>query len=425
MSEQTTQRRRLVHLGIGAFARAHTLLYTQQAGGWEAVVFTGRSPEIARTLEAQEGRYGLVVRGPESDDVELIDVIAAAHPADDLAALEQVVADAETHVVTLTITEKGYSAGNDPATSVPARLARALRARREAGIQEPIALVSCDNLSGNGEILRESVLAAIDAAGDAQTREWFADHVDVPTTMVDRITPGAGEAERELASERLGFEDAATVVTEPFHEWIIEDAFRGQRPAWEDAGAQLVPDVAIHEQRKLRLLNGAHSFLAYAGQVAGFERVDQAIGDPRLRGQVQELWAEARRTIDLPDQELEEYTAALVERFANPRLSDALRRIAADGSVKLGVRIVPVIAQLGIENAPAGIQALAGWCRWVTDEVRAGREVPDPRGEDIARAAAIPEDAERVGALLSLIGGGLIGTEIDADALTAAVLAAG
>ena len=394
---------RLVHLGIGNFARAHTLLATQRAGGWGVSVFTGRSAAMADALNAQGGRYGLVVRGPEEDDVEIIDVIDEAFAADDLAALQRLVADPLTAVVTLPITEKGYAAGTDPATSAPARLALALQARREAGVEEPIALVACDNLTGNGEVLREAVLAGL----DEDQRAWFEDHVDVVSTMVDRITPAADPGAGDLVLERTGLADQVPVVTEPFSEWVIEDGFRGRRPAWEKAeGVQIVPDVSIHELRKLRLLNGAHTLMAYAGQVAGVERVDEAIAHPEVRALVEALWDEARSTLDLPADELDAYTAALEERFRNPRLADNLIRIAADGTSKLPVRALPVIAERGgPAQAPGEVSAVAAWTAWVTDRVRAGQEVADPQAEAIAAAAGLEDDRERVAALVALLPG--------------------
>lgn len=412
---------RLVHLGIGAFSRAFTVPLTQAAGGWEVVAFTGRSPRIAEVLTAQDGRYGLVVRGPETDDVELVDVISRALPADDATALDALLADPETHVVTLTITEKGYGADPADPDAAPARLARALRARREAGTGAPIALVSCDNLVDNGRVLGEAVIAAIAAAGDEATAAWFPGHVDVVSTMVDRITPAAGEAEQRLASAELGFEDRATVVTEPFWEWVIADAFRGRRPSWEDTGAVLAADVAVHEARKLRLLNGAHTLLATAGQLAGHTTVPEAVADPAVLGAVRALWAEASRTVPLPAEELDRYQDALLRRFENMRLADSLRRIAADGTEKLAVRTLPVIDELGgPTQAPGEVASVAAWTRWVTQQVRAGREVADPRTAEIAEAARIDDDAERTRALVGLIGGSLV----DRDALAAAVLAA-
>lgn len=417
--------RRLVHLGIGNFARAHTLLYTAEAGGWEAAVFTGRGPRMAEALTAQDGRYGLVVRGPKGDEARIIDVITAAHPATDVEALSRYVADPATAVVTLTITEKGYSAGADPAVSAPARLAVALRARREAGVSEPIALVSCDNLPGNGEVLASAIREALTAAGDSATLEWMAAHVDVISTMVDRITPAAGEAEQAVVAEQTGLADAIPVVTEPFHEWVLQDAFRGARPAWENAGAVLTDDVAIHEMRKLRFLNGAHSLMAYAGQLAGHTTVPGAIGDPAILAMVRGLWDEAARTIDLPDAELTTYRAALEERFSNHRLADRLIRIAADGTAKLPVRILPVIAELGgPDAAPAQVRALAAWCAWVMGRAADGHEIEDPRADDIARCTRIQDPRERVAGLLGLLGEAELRESAGGDVLIDAVLAA-
>ncbi|MGP5482218.1 mannitol dehydrogenase family protein [Brachybacterium alimentarium] len=391
---------RLVHLGIGNFARAHTLVATQRAGSWSVSAFTGRTAAMADALNAQRGQYGLIVRGAEDDEVSIVDVIDEVFPADDVDALVRLIADPFTAVVTLTITEKGYAAGTDPATSAPARLALGLKARREAEVTEPIALVSCDNLTGNGEVLREAVLAA----ADEDTRAWFEDHVDVVSSMVDRITPSADEGAADLVQERTGLADTVPVVTEPFTEWVVEDSFRGRRPEWEKAGVQFTDDLEIHELRKLRLLNGAHTLMAYAGQVAGVERVDEAIGHREVRALVEQLWSEARATLDLPAADLDAYTDALEARFRNPRLADNLIRIAADGSVKLPVRALPVIAELGgPEKAPGEVAAVAAWTAWVTDRVRAGAEVKDPRADEIATAAAIEDPTERVTALLALL----------------------
>lgn len=405
---------RLVHLGIGNFARAHTLHNTDVAGGWSVVAFTGRSAAMADSLNAQGGRYGLIVRGAEKDEVSVVDVIDEVHPASDVEALVNLLADPFTAVVTLTITEKGYSAGSDPATSAPARIALGLKARREAGVEEPIALVSCDNLTGNGEVLAEAVRAEL----DEETKAWFDGHVDVISTMVDRITPSADEGAARTVLEQTGLDDSVPVVTEPFSEWVVEDRFRGRRPEWEKAGVQFTDDLEVHELRKLRMLNGAHTLMAYAGQVAGVARVDEAIAHREVRALVEQLWAEARETLPLPAAELDAYTAALEDRFRNPRLADQLVRIAADGSAKLPVRALPVIAELGgPDKAPGEVAAVAAWTTWVTDRVHGGFEVKDPQAEKITAAAALEDDTERVTALLSLIG---IGPE---DPLVTAVVA--
>lgn len=391
---------RLVHLGIGNFARAHTLQATAVAGGWSVVAFTGRSAGMADALNAQGGRYGLIVRGPEADEVSVLDVIDEVHPAADVDALVALLADPFTTVVTLTITEKGYSAGSDPATSAPARIALGLKARREAGVTEPIALVSCDNLTGNGEVLGQAVRAEL----DEETAAWSEDHVDVISSMVDRITPSADDGAADTVREQTGFADAVPVVTEPFTEWVIEDRFRGRRPEWEKAGVRFTDDIEVHERRKLRLLNGAHTLMAYAGQVAGVTRVDEAIGHREVRALVEQLWSEARETLPLPADELDAYTSALEERFRNPRLADNLIRIAADGTAKLPVRALPVIAELGgPDKAPGEVAAVAAWTAWVTDRVRAGHEVQDPKSAEIAEAAGIQDATERVTALLALL----------------------
>ncbi|MCS6711898.1 mannitol dehydrogenase family protein [Brachybacterium sp. EF45031] len=350
MTDQTPStpaEHRLVHLGIGNFARAHTLVYTAADPAWRVVAFTGRSARMAQTLTAQDGRYGLIVRGADGDDVSVIAV---------LEALEEFAGDA-------------------------------------------------GDVNGVGG--------------------WFEQHVDIISTMVDRITPTASPADAQVVRDQTALVDATPVVTEPFHEWVVEDRFRGARPAWEKAGAQLVDDVEIHERRKLPLLNGAHTYLAYAGQLAGHERVDQAIADPTLRDGVEALWAEARATLPLPEQELTEYTSALVERFANPRLADQLLRIAADGSAKLRVRTLPVIAEAGgPEAAPGEVAVVAAWTAWVTQRVRAGGEVSDPQADAIAAAVkdAGQDDAARVRALVGLTGGEELG--LDLDELARAVHAA-
>lgn len=391
---------RLVHLGIGNFARAHTLHNTEVAGGWSVVAFTGRSAAMADSLDAQGGRYGLIVRGAEKDEVSVVDVIDEVHPASDVEALVNLLADPFTAVVTLTITEKGYTAGSDPATSAPARIALGLKARREAGVEEPIALVSCDNLTGNGEVLAEAVRAEL----DEETKAWFDGHVDVISTMVDRITPSADEGAARTVLEQTGLDDSVPVVTEPFSEWVVEDRFRGRRPEWEKAGVQFTDDLEVHELRKLRLLNGAHTLMAYAGQVAGVERVDEAIAHREVRALVEQLWAEARETLPLPAPELDAYTAALEDRFRNPRLADQLVRIAADGSAKLPVRALPVIAELGgPDRAPGEVAAVAAWTTWVTDRVHGGHEVQDPKSTEVAEAAGIQDATERVTALLALL----------------------
>ncbi len=262
----------------------------------------------------------------------------AAHPGSDAAAWRRVVASPTTSIVTLTVTEAGYRPGSD----VPARLVDGLAARRAAGAGR-IALVSLDNLTHNGAVLREAVLGAVDDDG---LRSWIEQTVTFPSSMVDRITPATTDEDVAGLADLPGAlpGDRVPVVTEPFAEWVLEDAFDGiDRPAWESAGVRLVADVTPYEQRKLWLLNGAHSLLASLGLLLGHETVAEAMDDPRCRAAVDQLWDEAAAELPLPEDEVAAARAALVERFANPRIRHTLRQIASGSSQKLPVRVVDVV----------------------------------------------------------------------------------
>jgi fructuronate reductase len=374
----TDRRPGIVHLGIGAFARAHLAWYTAHTDGepWGITAFTGRSPAAAEALAAQDGRYTLVTRAADGDTAEVVDTIVAAHPGSDAAAWRRVVASPETTVVTLTVTEAGYRSGSD----VPARLVDGLAARRDAGGGR-IALVSLDNLTHNGAVLRDAVLGAIE---DEDLHTWIDETVSFPSSMVDRITPATTDEDvaglPDLPGALPG--DRVPVVTEPFAEWVLEDAFDGiDRPAWETAGVRLVPDVTPFEQRKLWLLNGSHSLLAYLGLLLGHETVAAAMDDPRCRTAVEQLWDEAAAELPLPAAEVADARAALVERFANPRIRHTLRQIAAGGSEKLPVRVVDVLRRRLDRDPSAGIgdgaaTAIAAWWLHCTTQP----ELVDDRG---------------------------------------------
>lgn len=336
----TKRRPGIVHLGVGAFARAHLAWYTVHADGtpWGITAFTGRSPDTADALTAQGCRYTLVTRAADGDSAEVVDAIVAAHPGSDDAAFAAALASPDTTVVTLTVTEQGYRSGSD----VPARLVAGLDARRAAGGGR-IALVSLDNLTHNGQVLRDAVL---DAVSDASLRAWIEQTVTFPSSMVDRITPATTSDDVTAIAELPGAlpGDRVPVVTEPFAEWVLQDTFDGiERPSWESAGVRLVDDVTPYEQRKLWLLNGAHSLLAYLGLLLGHETVAQAMDDPDCRAAVEQLWDEAAQELPLPTTEIAEARAALVDRFANPRIRHTLTQIASGGSEKLPVRVVDVL----------------------------------------------------------------------------------
>ncbi|WP_217182795.1 mannitol dehydrogenase family protein [Streptomyces sp. AC495_CC817] len=338
---------RAAHLGLGAFHRAHQAWYTHTANnaqapdeGWGIAAFTGRSPEAALRLAAQDGVYTLLTRSAQGDEVEVVQsIVRAASGADDAAWLG-VLADPAVALLTVTVTEPGYGHAAGP----PARIAQGLAARRAAGAG-PLAVVSCDNLLGNGRLLRDAVLA--NAGGDAG---WIAENVSFVDTVVDRITPAAAPEDRETVRRLTGVDDAAAVVTEPFSEWVLAGAFPAGRPSWELVGARFVADVRPYEERKLWMLNAAHSVLASAGRLRGFSTIAEAFGDPALRALAEALWHEHGEVVDLPASELAPWLADLRRRFDNPRIAHRLDQIRRDSPSKIPQRII----------APAGRRQAAG-----------------------------------------------------------------
>jgi fructuronate reductase len=378
---------RSVHLGIGNFARAHQGWYTSRAPDadqWGIAGFTGRGPAVADALGPQDGLYTLITRDADRDTFEVMSALSAVHPAADHEAYLNYLASAEIALVTITVTEAAYLRGADGrldtgrddvqtdlaalrhdvrarVTTLPGRLVAGLLARRSADAG-PLTILSCDNLPGNGEVT-QTVVHDLAEHLDPALAAWIDDTADFATSMVDRITPGTTEADRAAVRKAQGYVDADPVPTEPFHEWVISGAFPAGRPAWDAAGAAIVDDVEPFEQRKLWLLNGSHSQLAYAGSILGHSTIDQAIADPDCRRWVTLFWDEASRHLDFPDDEIRAYRDALLTRFANPRAQDQLARIAADGSQKLQVRTLPVArAERAAGRLPTGCATtLAAW----------------------------------------------------------------
>jgi len=395
-----TDDRTVAHLGVGAFHRAHQAWYTHRASDaedpWSIVAFTGRSPEQARILRAREGTYTLVTRGADADEFSEITSIRSAHDGAERETWDTVVADPRTRVITLTITEAGYRLGADgrletaspvvvadlrralqdpgaPILTAPVRLALGLAARRAAG-SPPVTVISCDNLSGNGEIARSVVIDAA-AALDPSLPRWVDDNVAFRSSMVDRITPQTTADDVDEVERATGVRDEGTVVAEPFSEWVMEDGFAGPRPAWDRVGAQVVPDLAPFEERKLRILNGAHSLLAYHGLLNGFEDVAGAFADPQMRTLVEEYWGVAAASCVLPRSEIDGVIAATRSRFSNPRIRHRLTQIAQDGAHKLPHRVVPVLEHAIRSGDAADVPAsvIGAWVRHggrTSDDVR-------------------------------------------------------
>ncbi|WP_350308757.1 mannitol dehydrogenase family protein [Sanguibacter hominis] len=405
---------RHVHLGLGAFFRAHQAWYTahaDDAAEWGIAAFTGRSRALADTLTAQDGLYTLAELAPGADHVETVESVVAAHAGTDHEALLRYAADAAVTVMTTTVTEAGYVRGASgidhedsrvaadvatlradpraPVQTAPARIVAFLLARRAAG-GGGLTIVPCDNLPSNGDVLRD-VVEDLTSLVDPSLQAWADEHLSYVTTMVDRITPAS--TDDDVARARAaGFDDAAPVATEPFAEWVLAGEFRGPHPAWETAGATFTDDVVPYEERKLFLLNGAHSLLAYAGSARGHETVAEAFADPLVRSRVEAWWDEACRHLTLPAGDLAAYRVALTARFANTSIRHLLAQIAKDGTQKLPVRILPTLRRERTEGRmPDG--AVAALAAWIASVRAGGPALDDPLAERLRPLVGMPADA--------------------------------
>ena len=378
---------RIVHLGLGNFFRAHQAMYTDRApdaADWGIAAFTGRSLGIVPEMQKQDNLFTLVVQNPEGNDYQVISSLSATHSGTDVEQLLEYFRSPELAIVTSTITEAGYmpkpgggldadnpavqadieaiKAGNlADVKTAPGKFAAGLIVRREAGAG-PITFCPCDNVPDNGEMVAH-VVRDVAALVDPSLAAWVEENVGFATTMVDRITPSISEEALQAITGDTDVEDPAAVATEPFTEWVIAGDFKAGRPRWEDAGANFVDDITPHELRKLWLLNGSHSLMAYAATIVGRPTVYEAISDPVVNGWVNDWWDVAAKHLPLPAQEVADYRAALLERFGNPRMKDQLARIAADGSVKIPIRIVPALnAERAAGGEPIGAErAVAAW----------------------------------------------------------------
>lgn len=408
----------IVHFGIGAFHRAHQAWYTDAAmsAGAHDWMITGvslRSPAVAEQLNLQDGLYTLVEQSAAGTTARFIGAVREVLVASrDREAVIAAIAAPPTHIVSFTITEKGYcrkaDGALDPALagadSVFAFLAAGLRRRMDTGLSG-LTLLSCDNLADNGRQL-EQLLRAFLVIADPGLLGWFAAHCTCPCTMVDRIVPATTNVERAAVEVLLGgIEDRACVVTESFSQWVIEDRFAGPRPRWEAVGAQLVQDVAPYELAKLRMLNGAHSLLAYCGLQSGHTFVHEAIADPALRSLVDQLMLrEAAPTVTpAPGQDLAAYADALLARFANPALNHRLIQIAMDGSQKLPQRWLETLEanRLAGRSCPA---ILAGLRAWLAHISGANGPVDDPLADRFAALTSTSNREDLVAALFGPIG---------------------
>ncbi len=379
--ERATQQPGIVHFGIGAFHRAHQAVMTDDAMNagdrdWSIIGVSLRSAKVAADLVPQHGLYLAIARSDEGAQGRLIGsvqkVLVAPENPD---AVIQSVALPSIRILSFTITEKGYcrkpDGSLDPKLADESSVFRYLRdglgLRRKLGL-EGVTLLCCDNLAGNGEkmsrLLREYLLLH-----DAGLWEWVRKHCTFPSTMVDRIVPATSEPDKRKLAQKIGMRDEACIFTESFNQWIIEDKFAGARPQWEAGGAEIVHDVLPYETAKLRMLNGAHSAIAYIGLSKGYKYVHDAVSDPDIRAMAGHLMREeAAPTIDSAGgQDLYAYADALIERFDNSALQHRLMQIAMDGSQKIPQRWLETLAwhAEGETQCPSILRALACWMKHI------------------------------------------------------------
>ena len=418
----------IVHLGLGAFFRAHGAIYIEEAmsasgGDWGILGVSLQSATMRDQLQPQGGTYMALELGPSGESLRHVQSVQGVLVArENPQAVLEAMADPGVKIVSLTVTEKGYC--HAPSTgrlntahpdiaqdlshplpvSAPGFLVRALALRHARGLA-PFTVLTCDNLPNNGHVVRGVVLDLAHAI-DPALAAWIKAEGRFPSTMVDRIVPATKPDDITRVAALAGAQDAAPVLHEPFRQWVIEDDFVGGiRPDLGAVGVQLVRDVTEYEHMKLRMLNGTHSSLAYLGYLAGHETIADCMADPVIDRFVQSLWArEIIPALIPPDGvSLTDYAAALRARYANPAIRHRTWQIAMDGSQKLPQRILGTLAtNLAAGRASPGlILAVAAWMIYVRGTDLSGQpiEVKDPLAPRLRDAAT---SAEPVSALLAL-----------------------
>ncbi len=422
----------IVHLGVGAFHRAHQAVYIDDLlatqPDWAITGVSLRAPGTADALNPQQGLFTLLEKGPQKQSARVIcSVLQVLVAPQQQRELLQALTDPAVRIVSLTITEKGYchqpSSGQlddqhiDIVHDVAAMqsstyprsaigwLVMALRDRRQHDTG-PFTVVSCDNLPSNGQLVRNVVLQFARLC-DSDLADWIAACVSFPCTMVDRIVPATSDDDRAAVQALGGFEDAWPVVAEPFSQWVVEDDFCNGRPAFERVGVQLVDDVHAYELMKLRMLNGSHSTLAYLGFLAGHDSVSDAMRGPGFKSFLSQMMtSEIIPTLAMPDEtDLPAYRDALLTRFENPALQHRTAQIAMDGSQKLPQRLLATIEDNLANNRPVDklVLGVAGWVRYVSGRDEQGRaiSVHDPMSAEL-EAAVVGDSASVVANVLQL-----------------------
>ncbi|WP_127960059.1 mannitol dehydrogenase family protein [Serratia microhaemolytica] len=425
---------RIVHLGFGAFHRAHQALLTdrvlnRQGGDWgicEVSLFGGQA--LFQALRQQQHQYTVLEKSGDNHQAIIVGAVRESlHiELDGIEAILAKLTEPQVAIVSMTITEKGYCiepgsgqldvqhpaiqadiANPTQPGSVPGVLVEALARRRQQNLA-PFSILSCDNIPENGHVVRNAVLGLAQLR-DTTLAAWIEQQVSFPNTMVDRIVPAATEQTLvEISNALGGVRDECGIACEPFIQWVVEDNFVAGRPDWQVAGVQLVSDVLPFERMKLRMLNGSHSFLAYLGYLAGYQYINECVADEAYcRAAHQLMLNEQAPTLEMPSIDLAAYANQLIERYRNPALQHRTWQIAMDGSQKLPQRMLESIRwhrQQGSSYRGLAL-GIAGWMRYVSGTDDAGQpiDIRDPMLTQLQQSVASSQDGEqRVRTLLKL-----------------------
>ena len=390
----------IVHFGVGAFARAHLADYTDKtmaAGerGWMIDGVSLRSAGVAEQLNPQSGLYTVTEQGAKRSKTRVIGAVREVMVAgrDDGRIIDAIAAP-PCKIASFTVTEKGYCRAADgsldrvlASEGFYPLLADGLARREMAGLPG-LTLLSCDNLPHNGRILGQLVAEWLDRE-KPELAAWFTETCRTPATMVDRIVPATTADDLTELTASIGLRDEGAVFTEPFSQWVIEDDFAGVRPRWENCGARIVRDVGPFETAKLRMLNGAHSLLAYAGLARGHAFVHEAVADPWIASLVERLMREeaAPTIVTAEGQDLDAYASDLLARFANPALRHRLTQIAMDGSQKIPQRWLGTLADAD-EGCSAILTGIAAWLIYL----ERCNDLDDPWADRLRAITGLRED---------------------------------
>jgi len=403
----------VVHLGVGAFHRAHQAVYFDELAerglsDWGIVGVAMRRPDMRDALAPQDGLYTLVERGTDGDRARIVgSILDVLHAPSEPGRVLDALTDARTKLVTITVTGVGYHvdaqtgelvddeetradlAHPDAPRTAIGFLTEALARRRAAGLA-PFAVLSCDNVPENGRTARAAVLAMARRRGDEELATHVAREVAFPSSMVDRITPATTDDVRATVTDDLGIDDRWPVATEPFSQWIVEDRFGdAERPPLERVGVQLTGDVTSYELMKKRLLNGSHVALGFVGSLLGHRDTVEALRDPLVRAYLARLMADevAPALPSVPGIDLTEYQATLLDRFANARMPDQLIRLCRRGSSKVPAHLLPSLTEARTAGRPHELLTLAAaaWVRYLQGVDIKGNEIPiqDPRLDEL------------------------------------------